>query len=181
MTIADGVVLYACKRHGGYWLAKHREQLRRNRFPQFQTFAGGPWYEEDIDATIVMLTFPELFHDDQLISATRAVEAYQTRKTHRLPAPCWLYVLQWYATDHADVVAIKTRVARRKEQVKHLWEKGSYWTASQGNYPRGTWGVVLDRPATNERKTVYMPYPDRRYYTDNDLASLEVKPFAVAE
>jgi hypothetical protein len=58
--IADGITLVDTPSHGGFHIAKHRQgeipkAARDNRFNP-----GTPWYEEDCEAYIVMVAFPEV-------------------------------------------------------------------------------------------------------------------------
>lgn len=178
-TLAHGIGRFSTRAHGGYWLAKYREQARRNRFPDFATFAGGPWYEQDTDWVVVCLTFPDLFDEDQLVSAVRTVQALSRRPIYRLPSAGWRCVLQWYQDGSAEAKEVAARADARIEQCKHLWEKGSTWTASRAEYPAGTWGVSLRRSADGAVKTVYMRYPERRYWTDDQLRMAEVRKFGI--
>jgi len=178
-TIAAGIVLYTTNRHGGYWLAKHREQARRNRFPEFATSSGGPWYEQDTDAHIVALTFPELFEVDQLAAAVRTLRAYAKRPIYRLPSPGWRCAVNWIDGGTKDANEVIRRVMERERECQHLWERASYWPASQAEYPRGTWGATFRKPSTGETKTVYIRYPDKRFYSDAELQIMAVRRFGI--
>ena len=72
--VAEGVVRYDTASHGGYWLDEARQAQVVAQFPEFRTFAGGPWYEEDQDWAIVALVFPELFPPDAQEHARSTVE-----------------------------------------------------------------------------------------------------------
>ena len=175
-----GIVYYSTPSHGGYWLSRHREKQRRCRFPTFNTFAGGPWYEQDQDAAILALTFPDYFEADALRNATRAVRAFARRPGHTIAVRGWACIIAWLDSDDPNALDILARVERRTIEVQSLWERGSYWTAYDRGYPRGTWGVTLSRASDKAVRTVYMPYPERRYYTDDELNALEVRPLSVA-
>lgn len=55
---APGIVSYSTPSHGGMWLSPERmAQLPDG----IVTFAGGPWFEEDCDALIVIARWPEYF------------------------------------------------------------------------------------------------------------------------
>ena len=61
LELAEGIIFYSTARHGGI----HLDRTRRNAMPPalraLETFAGGPWYEEDCDWAIVALAFPDAF------------------------------------------------------------------------------------------------------------------------
>lgn len=178
--IARGLIFFDCPGHGGYWLAKERERARIDRFPWFKTFSGGPWYEENCDWSVVALTFPENFSDDAIRGAVRTVRAYSTRATYRLPSSGWKCVIEWMLGNSPEATAIIQRADAWSEKIKHLWERGSMWTATRGCYPRGTWGVTFHRAADGAQRTVYMEYPADRYYSDEALDALVVEPLQVA-
>jgi len=58
-TIAPGIDFYSTANHGGYHLSRDRMA----QVPEYMcnTFAGGPWFEEDCDWAIVALTFESDF------------------------------------------------------------------------------------------------------------------------
>ncbi len=89
--VAEGIVWVTTARHGGVWLSRERWAQMPERFrdvvpfahlrgivlnpgqrvpPQTWTGPGesGAWYEEDEDACLVVLAFPEL-HDGQVVWA----------------------------------------------------------------------------------------------------------------
>jgi len=178
--LAAGVILYSTKTHGGYWLSKPNEQRRRDRFPEFRTSAGGPWYEEDQDAVIVALTFPELFSGDPIRNAVRAVRAFAAKPEHKIAVRGWRCVIEWLNSDDPQAIDIRRIAAERDAEIIDLWERGAVWTATKGHYPAGTWGVSFSRGRDNATRTVYMEYPERRYYSGDELDALVVEPLRLA-
>jgi hypothetical protein len=77
--IAPGITYYSTSSHGGYHLSRERMAKFREIFPDFKSFAGGAWFEEDCDWAIVMLAFADLF-------PAEIVE--QALATARSMAPC---------------------------------------------------------------------------------------------
>ena len=67
--VAEGVTWHSTPSHGGFQLSRQRMTTVRNKFPGLETFAGGPWFEEDCDWCFVALTFPELFKSQDLKAA----------------------------------------------------------------------------------------------------------------
>ena len=58
-VIADGITFHSTASHGGI----HLSPTRQAQMPAYfrDTFAGGPWYEEDCDYVRVALVFPQFF------------------------------------------------------------------------------------------------------------------------
>lgn len=73
--IAPGIVFYSTPGHGGFWLSDERmaqvaPELREATFVGRQPgWERGRWYEEDCDAAIVIVTFPDYFTAQQVSSA----------------------------------------------------------------------------------------------------------------
>ena len=78
-VIADGIDMIMTAGHGGILLSPTRHSVVKHKFPKFKTFAGGPWYEEDCDVVIVILTFPEVFKVD---AVEQAKAIYEKDKTY---------------------------------------------------------------------------------------------------
>ena len=71
-AIADGITFHSTASHGGIHLSPERQA----KMPAYMrdTFAGGPWYEEDCDYVRVVVVFPEHFPEgayDRAITALR--------------------------------------------------------------------------------------------------------------
>jgi len=73
--IADGIVFYSTASHGGYKLSPARMTEFIIQFPDFRTFAGGSWFEEDCDAAMVPVAFPDCFPTDQVSMARDCVRS----------------------------------------------------------------------------------------------------------
>ena len=68
--IADGIVAVDAAGHGGIHLSRERAAQMRRVFPDFRPFTGCyTWWEEDCDAAIVVIAFPECFPADQVARA----------------------------------------------------------------------------------------------------------------
>lgn len=90
-TVAvPGIVFHSTAGHGGFHLSPERQAAVRQKFPGFRTFAGGPWYEEDNDWAVVVLTFPELFDDNGKIE--RAIKI--ARMSHEYNPARWEPVIR---------------------------------------------------------------------------------------
>lgn len=178
--LSDGVAYFETPSHGGFWLNPVHERARKSRFPGFRTFAGGPWYEQDQDAVIVALTFPELFSADPIRNAVRAVRAFANKPEHKIAVRGWRCVIEWLDSDDPQAIDIRRIAAERDAETVDLWDRGAVWTATKGHYPAGTWGVSFSRGRDNATRTVYMEYPERRYYSGSELDSLVVEPLRLA-
>lgn len=71
-TYADGIDFISTAGHGGFKLSPARQREIKALF-EFDTFAGGAWYEEDCDAALVVIAFPEFFKPDQVSQAASMV------------------------------------------------------------------------------------------------------------
>ncbi len=78
---APGIVLYSTASHGGFYLSEHRQQHVESLLPEFATFAGGPWYEEDCDACLIPLVWPEYFTDGMVANCRQSCLAMASRKS----------------------------------------------------------------------------------------------------
>jgi len=63
-TYSNGVILYGTPSHGGFYVP---ENLLDEMEPQFQNEGG--WYEEDCEYCKVILAFPAMFTDQEVINA----------------------------------------------------------------------------------------------------------------
>lgn len=61
LEVAPGIVFVSTAGHGGYWISSARRQSMPAAIRQIETFAGGNWYEEDCDWSLIVLAFPDLF------------------------------------------------------------------------------------------------------------------------
>jgi hypothetical protein len=67
--IAPGIWTLSTPSHGGIVVSAERRAAMPAQLRDFQTFAGGNWYEEDCDWCVVALAFPEYFSADVLDAA----------------------------------------------------------------------------------------------------------------
>ena len=61
---APGIVFHSTAGHGGFVLSAEKHKELQAKF-EFKTFAGGSNYEEDCDAAVVVVAFPQFFTEDQ--------------------------------------------------------------------------------------------------------------------
>ena len=148
--------------HGGFWLDRSRQATVRRALPDFSTFAGGPWYEEDW--AVPVLVFAGQFDDNDVHHAVEMVDLSLRWNDAR-----WKPVAEWLANSPAGMLC-RERANRYAESVANLWRSGSMGSTGP-EYPRGVWRVSFTRG--DERRSVIMPYPEKEYYTTEELAALE--------
>ena len=109
--IADGITFHTTPGHGGIHLSPYRLKAVEQRFPDFTPFVGkGPFFEEDCDVAVVMLTFPHDFPAEQVLRAYRqAMELADGGRT----AENWLSVSRWLHTDAAEDVRTRAWAATK--------------------------------------------------------------------
>lgn len=62
---AVGIVSYSTAGHGGIHLSPTRQTELQSKFPEFKNWLKNPaWWEEDADACVVILAFPDVFDGD---------------------------------------------------------------------------------------------------------------------
>lgn len=174
--VADGITSVSTPGHGGYHLDPVRMSAVHARFPHFETFAGGPWFEEDADWAIVALTFEEHFSIEALRSAVRTVKhtvSGRTAEWEQSPyGRGWLDVNHWLYTSGEGQVLCGAVLAW-EEQHTTSWERGSMGCGMDDLPPR-YWRVAFHRVGNNaDRRVVVMPYPEKVFYTQSELDELE--------
>lgn len=153
---ADGIVFHSTASHGGYHLSPQR-QIELHEVEAFKPF-GPEWLEEDCESAIVALRWAGHSTDEQIADAICMARCCASW-SHS--AARWQPVVDWL-----DTTMLHERAERHHEAVKHLWARGSMSTDGNG------WSVDFRRG--EERRTVHMDYPTKRYYSDEELAQLAV-------
>lgn len=185
----EGIVFYSTAGHGGYHLSPQRQRELSRRFPWFETFAGGPWYEEDQDCAVVVLAFPELYQPHEIRGAV--LSAKSSARPFRLSKPGepevlqryfkWEMIVEWLNTTTEGQRLLKI-VSDWESDNSNLWECGSGGTVFHLGYPSGCWQQVFTRVMDGERKTVILSkgYPYQQFYTDEEIAAWEYRESAIA-
>ena len=88
--IAKGITRVSTPRHGGFYLSKERWAELMSIFPQFVSFAGNGWLEEDVDWAVLYAAWPELFSEDFYaeVNFPQALQSPQ-RYVKGIPAGYW--------------------------------------------------------------------------------------------
>lgn len=153
---APGIVFHSTASHGGYLLSDERYAEFRE-LPHFANW--DRWLEEDCDAALVYLRWPELATDEQIhdaIATARAVASWGNGR--------WITLVEGWL-DQPEQQSLILRAQQHAKAVRHLWQRSSM--CSQGN----GWHVNFVRGA--QSRTVTMDYPTKRYYTDEELNALD--------
>lgn len=125
--------------HGGLRLGLRREEEVKREFPGFIPFAGWPWLEEDCDAGVAMLLWPELFSELSVWCAVRAVQArteVQSKTGEPWPLLGWLNGAERGR-------ALLRRVAAWQCNHQDVWVRrgghtdGRYWVSDWENVSGG--------------------------------------------
>jgi len=73
-VVNDSIVWVSTASHGGFWLSDSFHWSLQNRHA-FKTFAGGQWYEEDCDASVVVVCYCDCFDSDEVDWAMTCIES----------------------------------------------------------------------------------------------------------
>lgn len=166
---ADGIVFVHTAGHGGFVLDRERAQTIQRLIPLFETFGeNGPrFYEEDCDASVVIVVFEEAFSDQQVFNAIRSIRSASSHGE---------YSSDWNAV-YAYVLSKPRLLARERAfaaTVAGQWERGSMSSGSFAAEYSGCWNVSFRRVGGEERLSKMIPsYPEKQFYTDEELARFE--------
>lgn len=155
-AVAIGLTLVSTAGHGGLILNFGRWAHLKSLFPNFKPYAGENYLEEDCDIALAPLAFPEHYSDEAIFQAVRMVMGYPYEGFTDAKA-----FLQSTAGK-----SLMERHDKFKATVAALWERGSMSTRSGG------WHVHFLR--NGESRTVAMPYPEKQWYSDEELSAFPV-------
>lgn len=75
--VAEGITFVSTASHGGYVLSEERAAQVQEKFPGFKSKYSTPReFEEDCDASVIVLAFPECFTDEEVYFAVQMVSSY---------------------------------------------------------------------------------------------------------
>lgn len=83
-VITEGITFHSTASHGGIHLSPERQA----KMPKYMrdTFAGGPWYEEDCDYARVVVVFPEHFPEGAYDRAIKNLRFFHADMVERFLA-----------------------------------------------------------------------------------------------
>lgn len=158
--VAPGICFYSTASHGGYHLSADRFNTFRQLFPDFRLFAGDPWFEEDCDAALVILTFATEFSDQDVFLAEQSIRACAQYFRNRDRG--WQQV--WTIVNETLAGAL-LRANRFRLDHAEDWQVGSAGTNNQDG-----WDVDLTRVKDGAKQTKHFPqYPDKQFYSSTEL------------
>jgi len=135
--VTDGIIFYHTPRHGGYLITDARREEMPEALREFQTFAGGNWYEEDCDAGLIVLAFPAHFSPYAVWTCLAHVK--QMTDTARFENlryyPKWYGLLDRWGGPERDLV--EEIAAKWEREHTGWWQRGSMWTIRD----REGWGA----------------------------------------
>ena len=73
---APGVVFYSAPSHGGCMLSPERQAAMPKPLRDAARYAGPGWYEEDCEAALVVIAFPDLFPPDMVERCRASVRSW---------------------------------------------------------------------------------------------------------
>ena len=164
---APGIVNVSTAGHGGFWLSAERLAEFRAVFPDFDPYAGEPWFEEDEDWAVVVLAFPDMFDDESTWTAVEAVPVARriSQSLYSDGANRWIPVESWLANTMVGRAAVD-RAKRFKATVATMWQHGSMGSTDTP----GKWWVLFTRVGDKAQRAVTMPsYPMKRFWTGAEL------------
>lgn len=76
--VAPGIWSIDTASHGGYRLSPDRQAAFAKRFPGYVPFGGSlQWFEEDCEAAMIPVAFPDCFPAESVERATKFVRMYR--------------------------------------------------------------------------------------------------------
>lgn len=162
-TIAPGLIRVSTASHGGYHVSEDRWQEIERMFPEFKSWTGRHWLEEDCDWAIAALAFPDQFDAQAIYNALRTARSRSDK----------CITQDWLDSDHGrKVQAIADGYAAT---VAGCWEVGGMWAPVDG-HPKA-WGAYVRRKTngTQERRSVIFAGPPlQQFYTEAELTECTI-------
>lgn len=165
-SFGEGITVYSTASHGGFKV----DPATLKMMPAALRIAGG-WFEEDCNASLVVVAFPDRFPSEHVEIAMRDLKnLFPDRYT------AWT----GKALDLSESFTLRERafVARTSND----FVARSAWGSGQGDVPIGSVGVIAWRSATNEEAGFLVPADayERRgeftYVVDESIAQPWIPP-----
>ena len=74
--IAEGITFISTARHGGFMLSPERMAMVPNFVREHNFLGSKKFFEEDCDANIVIVLFPDCFAEDSVVQAKSRLERW---------------------------------------------------------------------------------------------------------
>ena len=160
--IAPGIHQVSTAGHGGVWLSSSRVVALKKAFPGFEPFAGWPWLEEDCDACLVALMWPEVCS----ASAVRdAVSMVRSMVAWKGCGSKWAAVRDQIRPDVLDIADAETRRLIDADAWQFAGLCSGFFREPWGECWTVSWRRVRDAQQT----TKLMPYPTKQHLTGAEL------------
>lgn len=160
---AEGLIFVHTAGHGGFWCGPERWLKIRATWPDWRPFGDrAPWLEEDNDAALAALAWPELFGDQAVFNAVRTLQGPSIDRGDR----GWRQVATWLHFTPAGS-AVHARFYRFKESIADLWERGGL----SGGPEEPGWKVSFYRGPAGITRQI-REYPLKQFYTDQEVEAL---------
>jgi hypothetical protein len=145
--IANGIISFSTPRHGGILLTDARRQEMPAALRDVPTFAGGNWYEEDCDAGLVVLAFPQFFSPYTVRCAYRQVGRMAVTTLDNMKYyPRWVGLFdRWTGRTRSLAREI---TYKWEDDHKGQWESGSAWTVRREDDYH--WGMEFTQVGTGK-------------------------------
>ncbi len=157
--ITEGITQVSTAGHGGLRLSMKRWGELMAKIPYVPKYAPVPWLEEDCDYCLAILRWPEFWPIGSLRSA---VQMFSGEGEYQSAVRIWL------ATS-ADGMALKAKVKEWETANGLLWEQGTLMSQGRG------WNVHFTRVCDRaERTALFAEYPTQHFYTDEEIAALDL-------
>ena len=172
-TIAEGIVNYSTAGHGGIWLDAKRWSAVSQLFPDWHSYTGAQWLEEDQDWAIAALAFPHCFSAQDLRAAVQTAEM-SARPFQGIADRGWASVCAWIQS--VAGAPIRQRIGAWVTENSAMWEKGSSGSPPPG-YPRGSSWQVFHRIGGGTRELIIREEYGtwKPLYSDADLERIRVE------
>lgn len=162
--LIPGVFLVSTAGHGGMVLSEERVGEIKALFPNYKPCENFKYLEEDLDATLVILAWPDEFNEQDCYFAYCTAKSLENSYNQGLSRNG----VNYWDTEEGKKVVEKYRSFLKNNEGE--WERGGMASCEEG------WEVFFRNIATKERRTVIFPrYPDKMFHTTAELNEIEGK------
>jgi len=150
----EGIWFHSTSSHGGIELSPDNQERLMALFPNLSGYCCPQWLEEDEDAHLATLAFPESFSPENV---THAFEALPNRRDNK----------EGFTTYLTSPAGIKAAAIAKKfaASVSDQWECGGSCTC----HPKKGVNLFLRHRTTGESKTIYFEGEYKSFYTNEEL------------
>jgi hypothetical protein len=182
--LAPGIISVSTARHGGIFLSPERCAQLPAPLKLITTWQGEPagrcaWFEEDVDAILVILAFPQFFSGHACHCAVRAArDAAEPIALGTLDQPVYRMTAalgEWLKCFPKEAAPAVAKAAEFEQSIANKWERGGLSSGSEDR----AWRVDFYRNGQH-REVRMADYPKQAYYSDAELAAVDLGPLVEA-